>query len=574
MRRALDSQRPMSTIFPDPLHVRTSHIGAVVAIALIATATEAIAVTEILARLFGALTVGDAGASGPTPLTYVLDLLLPNSLKLSNTAASLAAACLLLITAFLHLALGQFIAQLTESAVRVLRHDVGALVFSSTFRQFRAEQPGTIESVVSPVARQIAVGISGLVTGLTHATMISGFLLACFLLSPVVTVGLAFVFVLVLALIVPIVRLIRHRALATEAHEAAISAELIALTGLFEELKTVGLSSAASQELDHKISAASKVREELTRWNVASLLVYRDIALIAFASYLIAVSALVSNESSAIPTVAVLGLRALASVHSVNAARNARGILDANCEQVRSLVARLQSDESHTRGKFAGEPTPSSAVIATKAMTFEYLNGEPVFSPLSFDLPDHGLVAFTGPSGAGKSTLLELIAGLWVPSSGSIQVRGQCPSLMSEAERSQTFSICLQATGLLPASIRDNVRFFRSGISDDQIREALGAVGLWKEFASSGMDLDTQVGQGQNLLSGGQRQRLGIARALVVPTQIVLLDEPTSALDRVNEDNILSLLRETAKDRLVVVVSHRQELIDGCDKVIEVRPTS
>ena len=134
--------------------------------------------------------------------------------------------------------------------------------------------------------------------------------------------------------------------------------------------------------------------------------------------------------------------------------------------------------------------------------------------------------------------------------------------------------MCLQATGLLPSSVRDNVRFFRNGISDEQVQEALHAVGLWKELASSGMMLDTPIGQGQNLLSGGQRQRLGIARALVMPAKIVLLDEPTSALDRVNEGNIFSLLRETAKGRLVVVVSHRQELIDGCDRVIEVRPTS
>ena len=562
----------MSTIFPEPLRVSTSHVAAVVAISLIATATEAIAVTEILTRLFGALTADDAGASGPTPLTYVLEMLLPNSLILSNTAASLLATCLLLITAFLHLALGQFVAKLSESAVRVLRHDVGALVFSTTFRQFRAEQPGTIESVMSPVARQIGAGISGLVAGITHATMISGFLVACFLLSPTVAVGLTCVFGLVLALIVPVVRLIRSRALATEAHEAAISGELIALTGLLAELKTVGLSSAASQALDHKIGAASKVREELTRWTVASVLVYRDIALIAFASYLTALSGLISNESSAIPTVAVLGLRALASVHSVNAARNTRGVLDANCEQVRSLMARLQSDESHTQRNLANGSSPHSPVIATSEMTFEYSEGEPVFSPLSFDLPGNGLVAVTGPSGVGKSTLIELLAGLRVPSAGWIQVRGQSPALMNEAERSQTFSICLQATGLLPASIRDNVRFFRGDVSDQQVREVLKAVGLWKEFESSHMDLDTPVGQGQNLLSGGQRQRLGIARALVVPAQVVLLDEPTSALDQVNEGNILSLLREAAKDRLVVVVSHRQELIDECDQVIEVQP--
>lgn len=564
----------MSKVFPEPLRVSTSSLVGVVAVSIAATATEAIAVTEILARLFGALTSGGTGASGPTPLTYVLEVLLPNSLKLSNTAASLIAACLLLITALLHLALGQFVAQLSESATGVLRHDLGSLVFSSTVRQFRAEQPGAIESAMSPVARMIAGGIAGVTVGITHATMIAGFLLACLLLSPTVTVGLAFVFGLILALIVPIVRLIRRRALAAEAREAALSGEFTALTGLFVELKTLGLSSAAAQALARRIDAASNEREALTRWNTASVMVYRDIALIAFASYLTAVSGLISDESSAIPTVAVLGLRALASLHSVNAARNARGILDGSCEQARSLIARLQFVESHSPGKLAGQPSPSSSVIATKKMTFEYSDGEPVFAPLSFELPEQGLVAVTGRSGAGKSTLIELIAGIRVPSSGWIQVRGQSPSLMSEAERSQTFSICLQAAGLLPASIGDNVRFLRNGISDERVQEALDAVGLWKEFASAGMDLGTDIGHGQNLLSGGQRQRLGIARALVVPAQIVLLDEPTSALDRVNEDNIRSLLRDTAKDRLVVVVSHRQELIDGCDQVIEVRPAS
>lgn len=563
----------MSKIFPEPLHVSTTHLAPVVAISLIATATEAIAVTEILARLFEALTSGDTGASGPTPLTYVLELLLPNSLQLSNTAASLLAACLLLLTALLHLTLGRSIARLSESAIRVLRRDVGELVFSSTFPQLRAEQPGAIDGVMAPVSRQIANGINGIASGITHAAMITGFLLAGFLLSSAVTLGLVFIFGLVLALIVPVVRLIRRRAEAVEAQEATLSGEFTALTGLFAEFKALGLSSAASQALMSRIDVVTEARKALTRWSVASVLVYRDIALIAFAGYLIAISGLVSNESSAIPTVAVLGLRALASVHSVNAARNARGILDANCEQVRSLIARLQPRESHAPRKLASGPFPSSAVITTKALTFEFSEGEPVFSPMSFELPEYGLVAVTGPSGAGKSTLIELIAGLRMPSSGWIQVRGQSPSLMSEADRSQTFGICFQATGLLPASIGDNIRLFRSGISDGQIREALEKVGLWKEFASSGMDLETPIGQGQNLLSGGQRQRLGIARALAIPTQIVLLDEPTSALDRVNEGNILSLLQETAKDRLVVTVSHRRELIDGCDQVIEVHPT-
>lgn len=559
-------------IFPEPLRVSTSHLVAMVAFSLVATATEAIAVTEILARLLAKLTVGDGSPDGPTPLTFVLEVFLPRPQTLSTTTMTLLANFLLVITALLHLILGRIVARVSETAVRDLRRDLGESVFSTSISRLRAEPPGVIESAISPVPRAVAGGIMSTLAGITHATMIAGFLLVCVLLSPLVTLGLALVIGVILTLIIPVVRLIRRRALQAERVEAALAGSFIAMVSLFAELKTLGLGSSASRALDIKVDAASDTREAMTRWMAASVLVYRDVALIAFALYLTVISGLITNQSSEIPAIAVLGLRALASVHSVNAARNARGELDANCAQARSLTARLKTDIAAVPPKSDTEACPSSAAVVSRDLTFEYSEGRPVFAPISFEVPEQGLVVVTGRSGAGKTTLIELLSGLRVPSSGWVRIHGQDPTLLTETERSQTFSVCMQDTGLLPASIGENVRFLRSPLSDEQVQGALETVGLWKEFVSLDLALDSPVGRGQNLLSGGQRQRLGLARALVAPSSIVLLDEPTSALDRENEARVLALLQAVAEDRLVIAVSHRKELIDIGDHVIEVHP--
>ena len=540
--------------------------------ALVATVAEAAAVAEILSRLLGALASRDESPSGPTPVTATLGALLPGSFEPSNSRASLLATALLAVVALLHLMLGRFIARLSETTTGALRQELSTVVFSSSLSQMRAEKAGAVETVMSAVTQRIANGIAGIVTGIAHVIMVAGFLLAGVLLSPVVTTGLALVFFVVLVFVVPVVRSIRHLALTTERSEADMSAEFTALTGLFAELKTLGLGSRADAKFQTLLNSLKSAREALGRQNSAAVLLYRDIALVAFTSYFFAVSGLVTDDTASIPSVAVLGLRALASVHSVNAARNNRAILDANCAQVRSLLSRLEPEKIRTTHGLPPRIMTGSSLVSGSQLTFEYSDGAHVFAPLNFQLPERGMVTIIGPSGAGKSTLLELVTGLRSPSSGSIRVGQQDPRFMTEAERSQTFSICMQATELLPASISDNVRFLRSNISDEQVRQVLESVGLWEEIAESSYGVDAQIGQGQNLLSGGQRQRLGIARALVVPVRIVLLDEPTSALDHVNEGNILTLLQSAAEDRLVVAVSHRKELIDSSDHVIEVHP--
>jgi len=562
----------MQSIFPEPLRVSRAHLAAVVITALVSTVAEAVAVAEILSRLLGALASGDEAPSGPTPLTTTLDALLPGSFEPSSSRAGLLATTLLAVVALLHLMLGRFTARLSEATIGVLRQELSTVIFSSSLRQLRAERAGAIETVMSAVIQRIAGGIVGVVTGISHAIMVAGFLLAGVLLSPLLTAGLATVFCLVLVFVIPVVRSIRRLALRTEQFEADIATEFASLTGMFAELKTFGLESHADTRFRALIKSSMIVREALGRRSSAAVLLYRDIALVAFTSYFFAVSGLATDEVSAIPSVAVLGLRALASVHSVNAARNSRAMLDANCAQIRGLVSRLELERIRVPRGIPPEVMAGSARVTVSQVTFEYSEGAQVFAPLSFKLPEHGMVTIIGPSGAGKSTLLELVTGLRSPSSGSIRVGQRDPRFMSEVERSQTFSVCMQATGLLPGSISDNVRFLRSDISDQQVREALESVGLWEEIAESSYGVDAQIGQGRNLLSGGQRQRLGIARALVVPAPIVLLDEPTSALDRVNEGNILTLLQSTAEDRLVVVVSHREEFIDSSDHVIEVHP--
>lgn len=143
-----------------------------------------------------------------------------------------------------------------------------------------------------------------------------------------------------------------------------------------------------------------------------------------------------------------------------------------------------------------------------------------------------------GESGCGKSTLLDCIAGLELPAAGHVSRAGQ-----PVAPHSVFY--CEQNAAIFPGSIDDNVRFYQSGPSAvDSLLDDLRLTTLPRH--------STEADQ----LSGGQKQRVAVARALASDADILLFDEPTSALDGVNEQRVLALLQQAARERIVIMVSH------------------
>ncbi len=193
----------------------------------------------------------------------------------------------------------------------------------------------------------------------------------------------------------------------------------------------------------------------------------------------------------------------------------------------------------------------------------EYRTGNLVQNALdkvSLNLRDNEFVAILGPSGSGKTTLLNIIGGLDRYDSGDLIINGISTKKYKDRDwdsyRNHTIGFVFQSYNLIPhQTILANVELALtiSGIGKAErrkrAREALAQVGLGE-----------QVHKKPNQLSGGQMQRVAIARALVNDPDILLADEPTGALDSATSVQVMELLKEVARDRLVVMVTHNPEL--------------
>ena len=191
---------------------------------------------------------------------------------------------------------------------------------------------------------------------------------------------------------------------------------------------------------------------------------------------------------------------------------------------------------------------------------------------VSLTLRDNEFVAILGPSGSGKTTLLNVIGGLDRYDSGDLIINGISTKKYSDRDwdsyRNHTIGFVFQSYNLIPhQTVLANVELALtiSGISRAErkrrARAALESVGL-----------GNQLHKRPNQMSGGQMQRVAIARALVNNPDILLADEPTGALDSDTSVQIMELLKEVARDRLVVMVTHNPELAEEyANRIVRVR---
>ena len=179
--------------------------------------------------------------------------------------------------------------------------------------------------------------------------------------------------------------------------------------------------------------------------------------------------------------------------------------------------------------------------------------------------------AIIGSSGSGKTTFLSLLAGLDVPSSGSIIWNGESTAKLDRDTYRlehvsviyQNFNLFSHLTVLENAAYPLYVRKIARKEADALAREKLLAVGLKEE----------QLGRFPNMLSGGEQQRVAIARALTAGSEIILADEPTGNLDSENSRNIVGILQKLAHEdgRCVILVTHDPAVAESADEVLPMR---
>ena len=179
-------------------------------------------------------------------------------------------------------------------------------------------------------------------------------------------------------------------------------------------------------------------------------------------------------------------------------------------------------------------------------------------------------VAVLGRIGSGKSTILRLLAGLYLPLEGHVEVDGMDLRQIDPADFRARVGFVSQDPRLFAGSLRDNVLLDRPGADPTRLADIARLTGLDRLVASHPQGWELPVGEAGAMLSGGQRQLVALARCLVTKPQILLMDEPTSSMDAQSEVAFLRQLKGACGDCTLVVVTHRPALLELVSRIVVV----
>ncbi len=202
-----------------------------------------------------------------------------------------------------------------------------------------------------------------------------------------------------------------------------------------------------------------------------------------------------------------------------------------------------------------------------KDVSFAYA-GENVLNNVSMQVQKGKIIGIVGKSGCGKSTLLKLLMRFWNVGNGEISVSGRNVSEINTADLRDMESYMTQETQLFKDTIANNIRIGKLDATDEEVMKACRKASIHDFIMTLPKEYETEVGELGSTLSGGERQRIGLARAFLHNAPFMLLDEPTSNLDSLNEAVILKSLKEEAREKTVLLVSHRESTMRIADQVL------
>lgn len=213
------------------------------------------------------------------------------------------------------------------------------------------------------------------------------------------------------------------------------------------------------------------------------------------------------------------------------------------------------------------EPSSFEKSIIIDNLSFSYDGDKTVLNGISTVIDNNSLVSIVGESGCGKSTLAGLLCGISKGYNGSITIDGVEIKDIDETVILQNITSVNFNSYIFAGTVKDNLVIADKNASEEKMIDALKAVNLWS-FLAENDGLETKLNQQGSNFSGGQRQRLAIARALMHNTPIYIFDEVTSNIDAESENDIMAVIHNMAKNKTIILISHRLKNVKPSDKII------
>ena len=263
----------------------------------------------------------------------------------------------------------------------------------------------------------------------------------------------------------------------------------------------------------------------------------------------------------------ILGGRTLAPLSQLASAMSrANGARQA----YRSLSAVMNDEDGSAEVMRSRLSRPElSGSIELKNVTYSFPGSDSaIIRDLSLKIPAGQKVAIVGRMGSGKSTLSRLVSGLIEPSEGAVLIDGVDLRQIDKSDVRRNVGVMLQDTWLFSGTVKENLQMGFYEYDDAHILNVAKLSGVDDFVASHPQGYDMELRERGEGLSGGQRQSINLARALLHDPNLLVLDEPTSSMDTATEKAVIGRLKAWAGDRTLIMVTHRNTLLELADRVL------
>lgn len=208
--------------------------------------------------------------------------------------------------------------------------------------------------------------------------------------------------------------------------------------------------------------------------------------------------------------------------------------------------------------------------LNVKKLSFSYDKDTIILSDICMHAEKGEIIGIVGESGCGKSTFLKLLLRFWQKENGHICYNGTDIDNINSENLLDNVTMVSQVTYLFDETIEDNIRIAKPNATQDELEKACKMASVHDFILSLPDGYQTRVGALGDNLSAGEKQRIGLARAFLRGSELILLDEPTSNVDSINEGIILKALKEQKRKKSIILVSHRESTMAIADRVYRV----
>lgn len=250
--------------------------------------------------------------------------------------------------------------------------------------------------------------------------------------------------------------------------------------------------------------------------------------------------------------------------------------LSQQVESMQNIGASVERiDELFSTKKKIMEPTDAISIttgpikLDFDQVSFTYDGDEkPVINDLSFSISPGKVLGILGRTGGGKTTLARLVYRFYDPEAGSIRINDVDLKAAKISDLRQSVAYVTQDVQLFQASVRDNITFFDSKVTDEKLKEVIDVLGLTSWLDSLPEGLDTRLETGGRSLSAGEAQLLALTRVLLKDPGLVILDEASSRLDPATEQLVEKAIDKILMGRTTIIIAHRLATLHRADDIL------